>query len=97
MHRIKGLALNKTDANITPSTAKSAKGANPKCTGAVNPKYMGATGKEPPPASAAKKHAGRGVSLTWVGLNPNNWHAGVNPKYMGAMGREIPPPAPLCR
>ena len=52
---------------------------------------MGATEKESPPVSAAKKHAGGRVSLTRAGLNPNNWHVGVNPKCMGAAGKEIPP------
>ena len=42
---------------------------------------MGATGKDIPPLPARKGHTGRGVSLTRVGLNPNNWHVGVNPNY----------------
>ena len=55
---------------------------------------MGATGKEIPPLPARKGHAGGGVSLTWVGLNPNNWHVGVNPNYWyGCHGQRNTPPA----
>ena len=39
--------------------AKSAKGANPKCTGAADPKYMVQRAKKPPLASA-KKTRGQG-------------------------------------
>ena len=81
------MILNETDNTLTPSAEKSEKGVNPKYMDAANPKYMGTTGKEPPPTSAAKTHAGRGTSLTRAGINPNNWHAGVNPKCMGAKGK----------
>ena len=99
--KARGLILSKTDTTLTPSAAKSAMGVNHKCTGAANPKCMGATGKEISAASAAKKHVGGGGSLTWAGLNPNNWHVEVNPKCtgranpkcMGAKGKEPPLPA----
>ena len=45
----------------------------------------------PPLLAQAKKHAGKGISLTQAELNRNNWHVGVNPKYIGVTGKEPPP------
>ena len=46
MHKSEGLTPNETDATLTPSSAKSAKEANPKCTGAADQKCMGAAQSE---------------------------------------------------
>ena len=54
---------------------------------------MSATGKETPPCQRGRYTLAGGVSLTRVGLNPNNWHVGVNPNYWyGCHGQRNTPP-----